>query len=157
MLKVDWYAEVRGEVTDKTNLPQAGQRSVKQDSMMHKQPGGLKRLVDAYDSSADLDRRARSYLHANCSSCHVEAGGGNAAIDLEFGTARDKMRLIGEKPLHQSFDLERAGLVVPGYPERSVLAHRVGLTGPGRMPPLATSRVDERGLALLREWIREMQ
>ena len=125
--------------------------------MLHKHPGRLKRLVDPYDPTADIDLRARSYLHANCSSCHVEAGGGNAAIDLEFGTPRDKMRLFGEKPFHQTFDLESAGLVVPGHPERSVLAHRVGLTGPGRMPPLATNRVDERGLTLLREWIREMR
>jgi hypothetical protein len=157
MLKVDWYAEVRGGVKDKTNVPHSDQRTAKSGGMLHQHPGGLKRLVDPYDTKAEIDLRARSYLHANCSSCHVEAGGGNAAIDLEFGTARDKMRLFGEKPLHQTFDLESAGLVVPGHPERSVLAHRIGMIGPGRMPPLATNRVDERGIALLRDWIREMR
>ena len=46
---------------------------------------------------------------------------------------------------------------LPGSSGASVLAHRVGLTGPGRMPPLATNRVDERGLALLRDWIRGLK
>jgi len=157
MLKVDWNAEAHAEVNDRENAPQAGQRAPKSSELLYKHPDGLKRLVDPHDPKQDLDLRARSYLHANCSPCHVEAGGGNARMDLEFVTALDKMRLIGEKPLHQAFDLEGAGLVVPGHPERSVLAHRVGLMGPGRMPPLATNRIDERGLALLRDWIRAMR
>src|SRR5206468_7150046 len=33
-------------------------------------------LVDPYDPNQSLDARARSYLHANCSVCHAEAGGG---------------------------------------------------------------------------------
>lgn len=157
MFKIDWYAEVRGEIKDPLNKPQDEQRAAKGSAMLHRPPDGLKRLAYPFDATKDLDPRARSYLHANCSSCHVEAGGGNAGMDLEFGTARDKMRLIGEKPLHQTFDLTDARLIAPGHPERSVLAHRIGLTGPGRMPPIATSRVDERGLALLRDWIRTLQ
>jgi uncharacterized repeat protein (TIGR03806 family) len=157
MLKTDWYAEVRGAIKDPVNKPQSGQRAPRESALLHRHPDGLKRLVDPHDATKSLDLRARSYLHANCSSCHVEAGGGNARIELEFDSPRDKLRLIDEKPVHQSFDLTDARLVAPGHPERSVLAHRVGLTGPGRMPPIATSRVDERGLALLRDWIRALK
>jgi hypothetical protein len=66
------------------------------------------------------------------------------------------MRLLDEKPVHQTFDLKDAKLLVPGQPERSVLIHRLGHRGPntGQMPPLATSRVDEAGLELMREWCR---
>src|SRR5205807_1993209 len=53
-----------------------------------------RRLVDPYDPRQDLELRARSYLHSNCAQCHVEAGGGNAMIDLEFTTKVDKMKLI---------------------------------------------------------------
>jgi hypothetical protein len=67
------------------------------------------------------------------------------------------MRLIDEKPLHNTFDLPDAKLIAPGSPERSVLLHRIGLRGAGQMPPLATNRVDEQGLALIREWVREMK
>ena len=66
------------------------------------------------------------------------------------------MRIIGVTPLHQAFNLPDAKLVVPGHPERSVLAHRVGLRGPGQMPPLASSRVDEAGAVLVREWVRSL-
>src|ERR1043165_3536161 len=32
--------------------------------------------------SKTVDGRARSYLHINCSVCHVDAGGGNAKMEL---------------------------------------------------------------------------
>ena len=112
--------------------------------------------MDPYDAKQPLDARARSWLHVNCSSCHVEAGGGNAAMELEFNRELDKMRLLDVKPLHQTFDLPDAKLVAPGHPERSVLVHRLGLRGPGQMPPLASTKVDERGAALMREWVRSL-
>ena len=113
-------------------------------------------LVDPYDPHQDLDRRARSYLHANCSVCHVEAGGGNARMQLEFTTARDRMELIGARPQHDGFGLRDAMLVAPGHPERSVLLHRLSVRGRGQMPPLAINTVDERAVALMRAWITSM-
>lgn len=113
-------------------------------------------LVDPYDPHQDLDRRARSYLHANCSVCHVEAGGGNARLQLEFTTARDRMELIGARPQHDGFGLRDAMLVAPGHPERSVLLHRLSVRGRGQMPPLALNTVDERAVALMRNWIAAM-
>jgi hypothetical protein len=87
----------------------------------------------------------------------VEAGGGNARMELEFVTALEKMWLINEKPVHQTFDLPEARLVAPGHPERSVLVHRIGLRGPGQMPPLASTRPDTAGVALLREWVQSLK
>jgi uncharacterized repeat protein (TIGR03806 family) len=119
-------------------------------------PEQLLRLVDPYDPKQDPDARARSYLHANCAQCHVEAGGGNAQMELEFATKREKMRVLDVKPLHDSFGFTDARLVVPGHPERSVLLHRLSHRGPGHMPPLATSVVDRAAVELLREWIEKM-
>jgi hypothetical protein len=115
--------------------------------------------VNPYDKSADLTARAKSWLHANCSSCHVEAGGGNAQMELEFTTALEKMRLVDAKPVHQTFGLPDAKLIVPGVPERSVLLHRMSSRGEksGQMPPLATRRVDTEGLDLMREWCRSLK
>jgi glucose/arabinose dehydrogenase len=121
-----------------------------------RRPDEYRRLVNPYDARADLDQRARSYLHANCAQCHVLAGGGNAAIELEFTTPRNKMLLFDVKPNHHTFDIPDARLVAPGKPERSVLLERVLRRGPGQMPPLATSVVDEEGVKLLREWISKM-
>jgi mono/diheme cytochrome c family protein len=122
-----------------------------------KSPADHGKLADPYDSRADLDARARSYLHANCSSCHVMTGGGNAAIELEFTMPREKMNAIDVAPLHHAYNLPDARLIAPGAPERSVLLERVSRHGAGRMPPLSTTVVDERAVALLSEWIRQMK
>ncbi len=119
-------------------------------------PESYRKLVNPYDRSASLDFRARSWLHANCAQCHVPAGGGNAMMELEINTPRAKMNVINAKPQHTSFEVPDAKLIVPGQPEKSVLFLRVSRRGPSQMPPLASNRVDEDAVALLREWIRTM-
>jgi uncharacterized repeat protein (TIGR03806 family) len=115
-----------------------------------------RRLVDPYDAKQDVGLRARSYLHANCAQCHVEAGGGNAQMELEFTTPLDKTRLIDVKPLHDTFGLPDARLVAPGHPERSVLLRRISHREAGHMPPLATSLVDHQAVRLIHDWIEHL-
>jgi uncharacterized repeat protein (TIGR03806 family) len=115
------------------------------------------RLVDPYDSSAPLEARARSYLHVNCSVCHVEAGGGNSKMELGFNTRPERMNLIGARPQHDSFGIENAMLVSPGDPERSILLQRISRRGRGQMPPLVTATVDAVAVALFHDWIRDMK
>lgn len=113
-------------------------------------------LVDPFNPAFEIERRARSYLHANCAPCHVEAGGGNARMQLEFVTARDRMEVLGARPQHDTFGLPDAMLVAPGAPDRSVLLHRVSARGRGQMPPIVSQAVDTRAVALLREWIARL-
>jgi uncharacterized repeat protein (TIGR03806 family) len=124
---------------------------------MPKPPEEYPRLVDPYDPAADLAARARSYLHANCAQCHVQAGGGNSAIELHHNTSDEKLRAIGVPPLHDKFGIAEALLIAPGEPDRSILLHRIGKTGRGRMPPLASSMVDEQAVTLLKEWIAQLR
>jgi hypothetical protein len=116
-----------------------------------------RRLVNPYDRRESLEARARSYLHANCAQCHVEAGGGNAQMELEFTQPREKMRLFDVKPLHHNFGVAEARLIAPGSPERSMLLRRIAQRGQGQMPPLATSEVDQEAVDMLKEWIRRMK
>ena len=135
-----------------------GQRVVpEKTTMLPRGVAQLRRLADPADATMPLDARARSYLQANCAHCHVEAGGGNAQINLEFLTGRAEMKLIDEKPLHHTFGIAEARLVAPGAPERSVLLRRVAMREPGHMPPLASGVVDELAVKLLREWISGMK
>ncbi len=117
-------------------------------------PERLPRLVDPADARAELPARVRSYLHANCAQCHVRAGGGNAAIDLDFATDLGKAKLLGVRPQHQDFKIPDAQLVTPGHPERSILYHRLSMRGPGQMPPLASAVVDREAVEMLRDWIK---
>jgi putative heme-binding domain-containing protein len=115
------------------------------------------RLVDPYDTNQSLDARARSYLHVNCSVCHVESGGGNSKMELGYTTKPERMNLLSARPQHDTFGIDNAMLVFPGDPDRSILYQRMSRRGRGQMPPLVTTIVDERAVALFRDWIREMK
>ncbi len=132
----------------------SGQRPAATSNLLALSPAKLPRLADPYDSTADLNGRARSYLHSNCANCHVDAGGGNSQITLESTTPLAQMKLFDARPLHDAFGLEDARLVAPGSPERSVLLRRMSMRDRGHMPPLATSLVDQPAVALLRDWIK---
>jgi glucose/arabinose dehydrogenase len=125
-------------------------------TLLPKRPSSYQRLVNPYDAREPLDRRARSYLHANCAQCHVEAGGGNATLEMEITTRPGRTNLFDTLPRHDTFGIAGARIIAPGAPERSVLYHRVARRGPGQMPPLATSLPDREAVLLLREWIARM-
>ncbi len=114
-------------------------------------------LVNPYDTHEDLSKRARSYLHANCSVCHVEAGGGNARMQLEFTGTDDRLNLIAARPQHDTFGIQNAMLAAPGNPDHSVLMHRLSRRGRGQMPPLVSTRIDEQAVQLFRNWIHQMK
>jgi uncharacterized repeat protein (TIGR03806 family) len=135
-------------------------RALDHIGVFRKSPGDLakmRRLVDPYDRKQALDSRARSYLHVNCAQCHVEAGGGNAQMELEFTTAAEKTRIFDVKPLHHHFDVAEPRLIALGSPERSMIYRRLTLRGTGQMPPLATSQLDREAIKLMEEWIRSLK
>jgi glucose/arabinose dehydrogenase len=134
-----------------------GQRAAPLSTLLFRPPSEMEKLVDPYDAQQPLAARAKSYLHANCAQCHVEAGGGNAQMELEFTTALDKMRVVDVPPVHHKFNLPDARLIAPGEPQRSVLLYRMSHRGEGKMPQLATSVVDTQAVELLRQWILELK
>jgi putative heme-binding domain-containing protein len=113
-------------------------------------------LTDPYDAKADLNERARSYLHVNCSHCHRFGGGGSALFDVRKELPLDKMKLINEKPNLGGFDIDEARIVFSGDPSRSVLYYRTSKLGTGRMPHIGSDVVDDRGVALLHQWITSL-
>ena len=115
-------------------------------------------LTNPYDSTASLETRARSYLHTNCATCHVEAGGGNAQIVLRQDKELEGMGLIETRPQHATFGLPNAKLIAVGSPEQSVLLHRISQRGihSGQMPPLVSTQVDQEALNMFRAWIRKL-
>ncbi|REK19427.1 MAG: heme-binding domain-containing protein [Planctomycetota bacterium] len=122
-----------------------------------KPPGELEKLCNPYDKSQQDEARARSYLHVNCSVCHVAAGGGNARMVLTHSTNRGEMELIEARPQHNTFGIPNAMLVAPGDPDRSVLLTRLSQRGRGQMPPLVTTRVDQQAVELFRAWISGLE
>lgn len=111
----------------------------------------------ALTDEAPLHDRARSWLDVNCAPCHRPDGPGNAAIDLRRGTALADTGLVDVPPAQGDLGLADARLVAPGDPDRSILWRRVHTLGDGRMPNLASNRIDDQGSALLREWITSLR
>ena len=112
--------------------------------------------VNPYADDQDIDARARSYLHVNCSHCHVEAGGGNARMDLRLVATQNAMGVFDARPQHTTFGISDAMLVAPGDAARSVLHQRITRRGDGQMPPLASSQIDRAGAELISQWIAAM-
>ena len=113
-------------------------------------------LVDPSDVEAGIAERARSYLHSNCSSCHMNAGGGNARIKLTKFVPLEKTSLVDSEPLHGRLETPGAELLLQGNAKLSLLFLRMSRRGGGQMPPLASKIVDPTGTRLIRDWINSM-
>ncbi len=120
-------------------------------------PEKLTKLADYRDEKASLDDRARAYLHANCSHCHRKWGGGNAEFQLLSTLAVKDLGVLDVKPGQGTFDIKEPRILVPGDPARSMIYHRMTLTGLGRMPHIASNKVDEPAVKLIHDWIKQMK
>ena len=119
-------------------------------------PANLPAMPDPADAGAALRARARAYLAGNCSMCHQPGGPTNSAIDLRWQTADGAMKAIGAEP-GDPLGVPGAKIIALGDPDRSTLVLRMNLRGsPLQMPPVATSRVDEQGLEIVRQWIASL-
>ena len=172
VLKTDWLPKAKdalrdelksasksqAEIEERLNSakPLDGQLKQRSNQLLGAAPEAYGKLSDPYDTTEALEQRARAFLHSNCAYCHIEAGGGNANMDLSIYAPLDRMKIVDVMPTHHTFDTPDAKLIAPGDPERSVLLHRVGLRGPGQMPQLSTSVVDASAVTMLRDWVRQM-
>ena len=114
------------------------------------------RLVDPYDERADLESRARSYLHVNCAHCHRFNGGGVSYIELRSELALDKTKTLGTRPTQGTFGIHNAQIIAPGDPYRSVLFYRLAKLARGRMPYIGSDVLDRQGLVLMHRWISSL-
>jgi putative heme-binding domain-containing protein len=115
-------------------------------------------LADPYAPIGDLNlnERARSYLHVNCSHCHQFGAGGTADLELRHDRPLDETKTLEVRPVQGAFEIAGAHILSPGDPYRSVLYYRMAKLGRGRMPHIGSEIVDERGLRLIHDWIRRL-
>lgn len=116
---------------------------------------GVVSLTDPHDKTKDLNDRARSYLHANCSSCHNPRGNAIVSFYLRHDMPFDELKTNKGTGIG-TFGMRNAKLIVPGDPYRSVVMYRMSKLGYARMPYIGSQVVDSAGVALIDEWIRSM-
>ena len=126
--------------------------------LLEKLPTTKKRrwLDDPYNENADLDRRARAYLQVNCSHCHRKNAGGAVNSQMQYDLSLAKTTMLGERPTQGTFGIHSAQVIAPGDPFRSVLFYRMSKLGGGRMPHIGSSEVDQAGVRLVSDWIRQL-
>ena len=113
-------------------------------------------IPDPYDEGADLDARARAYLHTNCAHCHRPGGWvpTDLKMDLRYDTPLADTDACG---VRTSFGITEQYRISPGDPDDSRIPARMNRRDFDQMPPLATSIIDEPGVALIREWITSLE
>jgi len=110
-------------------------------------------------SSGSVDERARLWLDINCAHCHQPKGpASTSGLFLRAGEI-DPLRLgIRKTPVaagRGSGDLQYG--ILPGQPDKSILVYRMESKDPGvMMPELGRSLAQKEAIALIRQWIKEM-
>ncbi|MBE0542149.1 MAG: PQQ-dependent sugar dehydrogenase [Verrucomicrobia bacterium] len=112
----------------------------------------LPALAPATSETVSLEYRVRSYLAANCVSCHQPGGLVSSLWDARISTPGPEARIINGL-LHNNFGDSNHRVIAPGSLANSILFQRIANLGPGHMPPLATSVVDAEAVNLLAAWI----
>ena len=77
-------------------------------------------------------------------------------MDMRSSASLEEMDLLYVYPAWGYMDSEAPSLITPGQPENSILFLRMADQGAYRMPKLASSRLDEKALFLMRRWIMHL-
>ena len=112
------------------------------------------------ESSGTLQERALAYLDINCGHCHNPDGSANTS----------GLHLVADAVPDMSLGIYKATVsagagtgghtysVVPGNPEESIMIYRMSSTDPGAMmPELGRTIVHKEGIALISNWIKNLQ
>jgi hypothetical protein len=108
---------------------------------------------------------ALGYLHANCGHCHNPNGGAwsdsHMILRLDANERDATMNMIVMTTvgvaLEQWIGRGYTYRIVAGDPDQSAAFYRITQrTMQVQMPPLATERTDDAGIALLRSWIQSL-
>jgi len=111
-------------------------------------------------ATGSLEERARAYLEMNCASCHRPQGlAYTSGLDLAFSQRTPVRYGVFKSPVAAGRGVGNGRFAIePSHPERSFLLHRLRSVDPGvRMPIVGRGLVHEEGVALIQQWIAEMQ
>ena len=77
-------------------------------------------------------------------------------MHFEWTRSLSEMNVVNKQPLHGNKGVPEGMLITPGKPDASVLLKRMTTRGSGQMPIIATHKVDEEAVSVIRQWIQEL-
>ena len=127
--------------------------------------GWLDRAPDAKtpkswkDEAASTQDRAQAYLNIHCGHCHNPDGAADTSALILDGSHNAAInRGVCKTPVAAGGGAgDMLYSIVPGAPDRSILLYRMESSEPDEMmPELGRSLIHSEGIALIKQWIREM-
>ncbi len=120
-------------------------------------PGSIQTVVPWDDPSQDINLRMRSYVDINCAHCHSATGHCDyRALRLSFHDSGDETNM-GVCVVPDTQIPPYTKIVVPNDYENSVLHFRMNTTlDQYKMPLLGRNLVDEKGVAMVEEYINSL-
>jgi uncharacterized repeat protein (TIGR03806 family) len=116
-------------------------------------PNTLPRHLRPDEIAYPVEARVRSYLAVNCAYCHMAGGTAPTEWDGRPQLTLAQTGLINGSATNNGGDPANK-LVIPGDVPHSIVYNRVAAAnGFTRMPPLATSELDQTSIALIQDWI----
>lgn len=111
-------------------------------------------------TTGSINERARAYMEINCAHCHRKEGPAkNSGLYLTASNSNPHELGIMKAPVaagHGSGNL--AYDIVPGKPDESITLHRMNSTEASvMMPELGRKLIHTEGVALIREWILNLE
>ena len=109
--------------------------------------------------SGTVEQRARAWLDINCAHCHSPNGPARTSgLDLRWEQDNPAMYGVCKTPVAAGAGAGgRHYGIVPGAPDDSILVFRIESVDPGvRMPELLRQTEQVDAVALIRQWISEM-
>lgn len=128
-------------------------------------PEAIRQTPPRITTTSATERAAIGYMHGNCGHCHDRQSKlENLGLFLRFDAdtpGQPARASTLNQPVRKSAPGQSAEAMMrvePGHPERSALAERMGSRYAAlQMPPLGTELVDEEAVALIRQWIIELE
>ena len=77
-------------------------------------------------------------------------------MDLRFTTPEADTGLCDQAPTQGDLGVNGARLLLPGEPDKSIIALRMKTRVDNQMPPIGSNVVDENGVALIEAWIESL-
>jgi uncharacterized repeat protein (TIGR03806 family) len=113
----------------------------------------------AIQNDGDINSRARAWLDINCAFCHnPEGAASTSGLFLEYYQENKTALGILKTPVAAGKGSgNRQYSIVPNQPDKSILVYRIESIDPSvMMPEIGRKTVHKEGVALIREWIKQM-
>jgi glucose/arabinose dehydrogenase/mono/diheme cytochrome c family protein len=124
-------------------------------------PATLPRHYQPDEAEVDLEARVRSYLDVNCAYCHFPDGGTPHSWDARAYLPTTSTNMLYGVPISEGAPNETDLIIQPVNKPKSSIWNKINargatngtFNGHSQMPPLASNRLDPKGIALIAEWI----